>query len=394
MNKRNMQLRDVAIRHVGNQGFSIIELLVAMGISLLLLAGVATMFVSSKGAYEINDRLARLEENGRFALEAISREIRAAGYSGCTSNAEPFVAVNNTNNFISPSDPTNAAQQDPSNHIVIALNPPVVGFNYSSPGSWVPALNANIPAPSDGSDVLLTQGPVAGFVPLQLQASMALDTDPIQIAPVATGSGPITNHQLLMIGDCTSRSYFEVTSYTPSTGKVLHASLAAVPGSYNGNWTSRLGKAYQSATTAGVDGMGGVANIYRTQTTVFYVAPSTNQPTPAVNPPYTSLWRKVDSNAAEELIEGVDSLQFLYGLDTDGDGIIDTYSPTAANPSQILSVTVSILVRSLDEYGTVANSNTYDLLGPSDPSAIFIAPGDRRMRQVFTTTVWARNPST
>lgn len=374
------------------QGFSIVELLVAMGISLLLLAGVATMFVSSKGAYETNDRLARLEENGRFALDTITRGVRAAGYSGCTSSANPYVAVNNTNNFISAQDPTSTAVQDPNNNKVIILNPSIEGFNYTSAGNWTPALYGFMPAPSNGSDVLLLRAPAAGTAPIELSVNMASDTDNITVPAVASGNGYFSNHQLLMIGDCNNRSYFEVTGYSPTTGVVQHAALSAGAG-YNGNWTNSVGFLYKkrpSATDTTQDFIGGGAQVYTSQMTVYYVAPASADPT------YNSLWRQVDSNPVEELIEGVDSMQLLYGLDTitEGQGAIDTYSATATDPKQIVSITISLLIRSVDQYGALTDTKIYDLLGPADPTAKYTAPGDRRQRQLFTTTVWVRNPST
>jgi len=53
----------------GARGFSIVELMVAVAISLLLLTGVVAIFVSSKTSYETNERFSRIEENGRFALD-------------------------------------------------------------------------------------------------------------------------------------------------------------------------------------------------------------------------------------------------------------------------------------------------------------------------------------
>src|SRR5690606_32670244 len=46
-------------------GFSVVELMVAMAISLLLLAGVVAIFSSSRSSYETTTRLSRIQENGR-----------------------------------------------------------------------------------------------------------------------------------------------------------------------------------------------------------------------------------------------------------------------------------------------------------------------------------------
>lgn len=61
-------------------GFSIIELLVAVVISMLLLTGVIQVFLASKQTYTTNEAASRLQENGRFALEFIAQSARHAGY--------------------------------------------------------------------------------------------------------------------------------------------------------------------------------------------------------------------------------------------------------------------------------------------------------------------------
>jgi type IV pilus assembly protein PilW len=65
------------------RGLSLIEILVSLMISLFLIAGVIQLFISSKQTYRSYDALSRLQENGRFALEAMSRDVRMAGFTGC-----------------------------------------------------------------------------------------------------------------------------------------------------------------------------------------------------------------------------------------------------------------------------------------------------------------------
>lgn len=391
-----------------NHGFSIIELLVAMGISLLLLAGIATMFVSSKGTYEINDRLARLEENGRFALDTMARTINNAGYSGCSGASMPYIVVNDPNHAMSDKDLTDKAvldqYQNPANADQYSqmscnnaiLSPPVQGFNYTSTGSWTPALNAGIATPVDGSDVLMLQGTAADGVPIPLNADMSTTlTDPIFVAP---GTTSINLHQQMMIADCSARTYFEVTGYDPSTGEIDHAQSA--PGTdgggnhYNGNRDGSLFNRYfKTSSDPNAPGRNGGANIYSSLITVFFVDwhdTTTNDH----SKDHKSLWRVQNGNTQEELIEGVDSMQLLYGLDEDGDGTVDQYTPTLATISdarKVASITIALLVSSVDEYGSVVDKNSYDLLGASDPTAVFPAQNDHHLRQVFTTTVAVRN---
>jgi prepilin-type N-terminal cleavage/methylation domain-containing protein len=64
-------------------GLSLVELMVAMALAVLLMAGVLSIFQSTKVTYLTNEKTARLQENGRLALELMMYDLRAAGYGGC-----------------------------------------------------------------------------------------------------------------------------------------------------------------------------------------------------------------------------------------------------------------------------------------------------------------------
>lgn len=62
------------------RGFTLIELMVAMVLSLFLIGGVLLMYSSTKAAYNDADRLSRLQENVRFASDYMVRDVRNAGF--------------------------------------------------------------------------------------------------------------------------------------------------------------------------------------------------------------------------------------------------------------------------------------------------------------------------
>lgn len=64
-------------------GFSLIELMTAMLLSLLLIAATVSVFVSNKRVYGATEGLGRLQENARIAFELMSRDIREAGGNPC-----------------------------------------------------------------------------------------------------------------------------------------------------------------------------------------------------------------------------------------------------------------------------------------------------------------------
>jgi len=63
------------------QGLSLIELMVAMTISLILMAGVGQIYIGTKASYHLQNGLGRLQENARYALDILSHNIGQAGYT-------------------------------------------------------------------------------------------------------------------------------------------------------------------------------------------------------------------------------------------------------------------------------------------------------------------------
>ncbi len=62
------------------RGVTLIELMVAIVIGLFLVAVVGILFVNSKVTYLAQDANSRIQENSRYAVELISRQVRTAGF--------------------------------------------------------------------------------------------------------------------------------------------------------------------------------------------------------------------------------------------------------------------------------------------------------------------------
>lgn len=71
------------------RGLTLIELMIAMLLGVFLIGGVLQIFVSTKQTYRMQENLARLQENGRFAMNFLERDIRMAGYRSCLSYTVP-----------------------------------------------------------------------------------------------------------------------------------------------------------------------------------------------------------------------------------------------------------------------------------------------------------------
>ncbi|MEX3773920.1 PilW family protein [Pseudomonas sp. MYb118] len=66
-----------------NRGFSLIELLVALVLGLIVVLGVAQVFIAAKNTYVSQNAAANMQEDARFVLSKMIQEIRMVGMFGC-----------------------------------------------------------------------------------------------------------------------------------------------------------------------------------------------------------------------------------------------------------------------------------------------------------------------
>ena len=336
------------------RGFSLIELMVAITLGLILMTGVLSLFFSSKVTYFANEKMARLQENGRVALDFVLHDVRAAGYNGC-AKAVPFTSTLNT--------PTGLLWN-------YAL--PVQGYESDGAGGFSPALGVALtPAPVNDSDVIVTRSLARDGRALRVQVDVGSETGDLSVtnatpAPVAAGT-------IMIVTNCSASSVFQATGYTAGApnGTIAHATGGALT---PGNATNNLGWTY----TAG-------ARVAPLQTVIYYVGadPVSGEP---------GLYRKVGAAAPDLLIDGVQALQIAYGEDTNGDRIAESYVPanSVTNWDNIISVSLALLVRS-EASGNNVDANSYQLLSTALGGKTLGPYNDRRQRVVFSTTVALRN---
>ena len=342
--------RDFASRrHSG--GFSLVELMVALTISLLLLAGALSILYSSRVAYNENDRLARLQEAGRTAMELVLRDVRASGFVGC---ARPQGALSFVNGI------------DGGATLLYNFEQPLFGNDANGPG-WDPGLDSVvIPAALPGSDVLAVRTTRQDQPVMRLNAPLTVPTNDLLVDRPAGAVLPAGT--TMVVSDCRGASAFTISGFTPVGATT--ATLAHVAGGLGGNSTASVTRSFDIG-----------ASVVPVTTAIFYVRQS-----PTGNGP--SLWQRVGAAAPQSLIEGVENLQFVYGIDTDGDLLANQYVTADAVPNwnNVISLSIAMLVRSEVETNPDVDTRIYNLLGTN------LGPfNDRRLRTVFTTTITLRN---
>jgi hypothetical protein len=92
-------------------GISLVEILIALVISAILIAGVYRMFIRQQKTYTTQEQIADMQQNVRIAINKMIREIRMAGFGGKNNNIHGkndiingFGNVNGFSNIINPSN--------------------------------------------------------------------------------------------------------------------------------------------------------------------------------------------------------------------------------------------------------------------------------------------------
>lgn len=127
------------------RGFSLIELMIAMLLSLVLLAGVTTLVVSMSRTHNDMQGKSELFDNGRYATTYIADDIRHAGFYGSYGNVSMDPSLS------SLPDPCATSAATIETHLGLALQ----GYDNPSDASSVSCLaSANHVS---GTDILVTR---------------------------------------------------------------------------------------------------------------------------------------------------------------------------------------------------------------------------------------------
>jgi type IV pilus assembly protein PilW len=340
-------------------GFSVVELMVAMTISLLLLAGVLSVLYTSRLTYDENMRFARLQEYARSSLELMLRDMRSSGFLGC---ARQIKEDEFRNRLTAPAA------------LRYNFERPVEGFEGTS-GAFAPALDtAVVPSATAGNDILVIRSVNSSLPPFVTNAAFAGGAGAVPIAkPNAT---TLLRGQPMLISDC---RYANVFALSAAVGAGTSATLARATGAI----TPNAGDAQMPQNlAASLPAYGIGSHVTAIETVIYYIRGSATGRGPA-------LWRIVGNQGPQELVEGVERIEIQYGEDTNGDRLVDVYSDAddVTNWARVLSVSLAVLMRSPDEAGELAPAGqTFDMLGTT------VGPfTDRRPRILFTTTATVRN---
>ena len=279
-----MKLLNKKIR-IYQQGFSLIELLVAMLIGIFLLAGISNSYMHSKTADRKTNQSSVLEDNGRFSLEILTDILEKTAFT-----------------------------------------------------------------------------PNAGILDRQFI------TDP---AHVEQEQCPVTNDDSVV-----NTGIFNANTITAEGGGVESDSIGIIFHGDVGHYTDCAGGTLpdncRMKELPDMTENPAAARIYNS----FFVDTGTN----------TLRCAGSRTNAPVVIAEGVENIQFLYGIDEGANQKRYVQADEVAAWDQVVSIQVAVLVRSLKPVKDKPVSKQYKLL-----NTIITSDTDKYQREVFSTTVKLRN---
>lgn len=366
-------------------GLSLIELLIAMVLGLSLAAGVVQVYVGNSTTERSQEARARLQDNGRFALNFLAQEVRMGGYLGCLSGIDEDT-VNSTlaasPNSFQPEFGIQGWEADGTDFGTISNSANNVAVVDTDGGGWgtsggniLPSINA-LP----DSDIVRIWS--AAGTPAIINTVTQGVTPTINIDAITD----LQEGDILLLSDCDQADWVQACEIDPAGGGTT-SDITLAPAS----GTCSPGNTASSPITVAAGG-----EAVRLEGTLLYVGKRGNT---ATNVPALfrhQLGDDATPGVAEELIEGVESMQIVYGvnLDADSRNTVDSYlaADLITDWRSVISLRISLLMQSV-ENGVVPAPQPYTFMGVTyDGSA---GNGDlaqdRRVRRVFNSTINLRN---
>lgn len=329
-------MRDTVIIRARQAGFSLIELMVSITLGLIVLSSVLVVFSNSSAARNEVERTTRQIENGRYASELLTEDLRLAGFYGeldATSIAAPGSV---------PTDPCSVAVGDW--------------------GTWIP---------------LHVQGADGDGFPASTCAlsNRKANTDVLVVRRARTCTAGSTNCDSVTNG----KPYLQVSLCATQTGTAYKLGLQG---------TADFDRQTRTCTTTAL------AEKREYYVRVYYIA--TDNGAGVSVPTLTRLDLTGSSFTSTPLVEGIEDLQFMYGIDNAGsDGVPDTYvsnPSTVADWTNVMTVQFYLLARNLETSPNYSDTKTYTLGKKSDGTAYTVtASGDGYRRHVYSSLVRIAN---
>lgn len=312
-------------------GFTLVEIMVAMVLSLILGVAIVTVFVNNSHSFSQDDNVMRMQDDARFALQQIAFDLSMAGHYA---------------ELLSPAAVT------PDTNLAIGMDCGPAGVT-----NW--AYQTTQPATGDSLSLIaidnVTSAQVVGGHSCFLADEVEPGTDVVSIKRVAGAEAAVFRDGAIYLR---TNGTVGLLYRQPLTG--TPAVPVAVP---------RTEWEYRPA--------------------IYYI----RQYAYSLGDDIPTLCRKVLGGAGPSMLTeciatGIENLQIEYGIDTSQNGQpnVFTSSPTLADIQNVVSARIFLLARTTDIDVKYGNTKVFSISNAPD-----YAPDDSFHRRVFSTSVAIHN---
>jgi type IV pilus assembly protein PilW len=358
---------------------TLVELMVAMVISLIVLLAVSTVYFSTKRTYSVQQQYSKMQENALYAFQNMTQSVSMAGYAGCSVKLNNLLdlttvdpALFDFKTGVYGWEYTGTAPG--STYAITSLTPPGTATNWDN--------YTNKPLDADivkyaipGSDVLV----VISTQQLDLKPTGNVSSGSVNIPLSGTLNKPTDT--IMVLSDCRQSDVFMNTvggtnSLSVSTTCPQKGAHTVKPCNASANWSHT----YNASD----------ARLYASTSRAYFIGQGVNGD-PAL---FRYDLDRGQPSTPQELVDGVENMQVLYGENVGGSTFsANHYVPIdkVTDPNKIYAVRISLLMRSgtVDRPAPTAAPN--ENLGAPNEAVVVQPQKDQRLRKVFTTTIALRN---
>jgi len=312
-------------------GFTMVELMVALVLSMTLSVAVVSVFVNNSHSFTQDDNIARMQDDARHALREIAFDLSMAG------------------------------------HYAELHMPDVV-------------------TPDGALGIGIDCGP-AGEINWMYRTVAAGTDDTLSITAVdnASNADAVAAHSCIAAGELQ-----EGTDIVSIKRVVGSPSTVLRNGGIYLRTNGTVGLLFRApAPAAPAIDVGLPRSDWEFRPSIYFIRQFANNPGDGV----PTLCRKILNGAGPSMVTeclatGIENLQIEYGIDTNEDGAPDTFipSPTLVEMQNVVTARVFVLARTTDIDTRYDNDKTYSISNSPD-----FLPDDSFHRRVFSTSVTIQN---
>jgi len=362
-----------------SQGFSLVELMVAMAIGLVILSGIYHYFYSVGQSNRLLKAESRMQENARIAFATITSIVQQAGNFGCGANNKVITKslIKADSQLFKPwqfIEGWEAAGSAYGKPYYTENNRQLKSITSKHWDSTTKTIKPKGTKAKKHTDILKL------WYVKQVASLTQIKDQSVYFTGVNLHSGDI-----VVLNDCRQQVFAQVCECSDELGQCKHDQL----------YFSLQGKKCPLPSNQPFDLTG--LNVDSTEIgllehAVFFVSQR------------ASKYRDKDDNLSslyvrylgkgiqpankQEILEGVESLQVLYGEDKNLNGVANTYvsADKVGNWEHIVSIKVSLLLRSMANNLTIDKQLVY-----FNGAVLSSAQKDRYLRRVYSSTIKLRN---